>query len=185
MVFAFPIAISFMYGVFIDGASVSSVAGKLYQAYWFPFLLALLIVPIGIRDSFRFSNRIAGPMMRLKRSMVDLAAGHPVRPIQFRPGDFFTDTVDSFNRLVQDYQHLQELFTRGNTSADSKAEHVALQAAKALQRMPGAPLPDSRGTVAPSAPPAGSPVSKPVAAPLPATVTPAVWPTASQNSINA
>jgi hypothetical protein len=183
MVFTFPVAISFMYGVFIDGLPAATVARNLYQAYWFPFLLALLVVPIGIRDSFRFSNRIAGPMMRLKRNMADLAAGHQVRPIYLRPGDFFNDAVDSFNRLVQDYQHLQELITRGGVAADAKAEYIAAQAARALQNVPGAPAADPRKTAPTNAVPAASALASPATIPTVEGQPP--WMPTSQNSVGA
>ncbi len=120
-IFAIPICITFMAGVFIFGHSAGVVARNIFEAASFPLILALLVIPLGIRDSFQFSNRIAGPMMRMKRNMADLAAGQPIHLIRLRPGDFFVDVVDQFNELTEKYLKLQleNAELRGETAAPS------------------------------------------------------------------
>jgi hypothetical protein len=60
---------------------------------WFfngPAIVAsLLLLPLVVVDIVRWSNRFAGPMLRLRRSMRALARGESVKPIEFRGNDFW------------------------------------------------------------------------------------------------
>jgi hypothetical protein len=61
----------------------------------------LCMTPIYLWDMVKLSNRFAGPIMRLQRSMRSLAEGAPVGKLAFRPGDFWLDLADDFNLLVE------------------------------------------------------------------------------------
>ena len=71
---------------------------------WFhygPALIAsLLLVPLVMIDIVRVSNRFAGPLLRLRRLMRDLAAGKPVEPIHFRNNDFWQEIAEEFNAVA-------------------------------------------------------------------------------------
>jgi len=69
--------------------------------YYGPALIAsFLLLPLVIVDIIRLSNRFAGPLMRLRRSMRDLARGEYVEPIEFRDADFWHDFADEFNAVA-------------------------------------------------------------------------------------
>ena len=71
---------------------------------WFfhgPAVIAsFVLLPLVIMDVIRLSNRFAGPMLRLRRQMRELARGEHVDPIRFRDGDFWQDFADEFNSVV-------------------------------------------------------------------------------------
>jgi hypothetical protein len=71
---------------------------------WFHFGPALvastLLLPLVILDMIRLSNRFAGPLLRLRRSMRALARGEHVEPIEVRDGDFWKDFADEFNAVA-------------------------------------------------------------------------------------
>ena len=70
-----------------------------------PTLLALLaLAPLFLRDLCKLSHRFAGPMVRLRRAMRDLADGREVSPIHFRENDFWKDVASDFNRVVKRVQ---------------------------------------------------------------------------------
>jgi hypothetical protein len=75
-----------------------------FDDMWFfygPALIAsFLLLPLLVVDVIRVSNRFAGPMLRLRRSMRQLARGEPVEPIRFRDGDYWHDFADAFNTLA-------------------------------------------------------------------------------------
>lgn len=75
--------------------------GVIWQKYGFFFLLMMAIIPSFIYDTLKLSNRFAGPMVRLKESIRQVADGQPAQPIKFRDGDFWSDVSDEFNRMVQ------------------------------------------------------------------------------------
>ena len=60
---------------------------------------AALLLPLALLDVIRFSNRIAGPMVRIRRAMQQLATEEFVDPLQFREGDFWQDFATHFNAL--------------------------------------------------------------------------------------
>jgi hypothetical protein len=72
-----------------------------------PFAASLILLPIALIDSIRFSHRFAGPMVRVRRLMNDLAAGREVEPLAIRDGDFWNDFAKDFNRLVARVEDLQ------------------------------------------------------------------------------
>lgn len=71
---------------------------------WFHYapaaVASLLLLPLVVIDSIRLTNRVAGPMLRLRRAMQRLAQGEPVQPIIFREGDFWQEIADAFNQIA-------------------------------------------------------------------------------------
>ena len=61
---------------------------------------SLLLLPVVIFDLLRVSNRFAGPMFRLRKSLRELAQGKPVAAVQFRQGDFWQELADDFNTVA-------------------------------------------------------------------------------------
>ncbi len=75
-----------------------------FSDVWFfygPAMLAsLALLPLVVIDIIRVSNRFAGPMLRLRRSMCALTQGEHVDPIEFREGDFWQEFAEEFNALA-------------------------------------------------------------------------------------
>lgn len=68
--------------------------------FYGPALVAsILLLPLVIVDTIRFSNRIVGPLLRLRRSMRELARGENVEPLGFRGTDFWQDFANEFNAV--------------------------------------------------------------------------------------
>lgn len=64
----------------------------------------LAFLPLALIDFVRLSNRFAGPMQQLRRTMQELSRGEPVEPIRFRKGDFWHEFAADFNVLVDRVQ---------------------------------------------------------------------------------
>ena len=79
-----------------------------FDEMWFhygPALIAsFLLLPLVILDIVRLSNRFAGPLVRLRRSMRALARAEDVRPIHFREGDFWQEFADEFNAVADEVE---------------------------------------------------------------------------------
>lgn len=99
---------------FIAGLSVQLLwqptesAAVHLQNYWkqsAPMLVSLLcLLPIFVRDTLTLSNRIAGPICRLRDTVNRLGAGEQVPPLTFRRKDLWGDLPDLFNRMVASLQ---------------------------------------------------------------------------------
>lgn len=76
------------------------------RSYWSnngPYMVALLcLMPVFVRDTLRLSNRMAGPICRLKDTVSRLAEGEDVPPLKFRKGDMWDDLPDKFNAMVKE-----------------------------------------------------------------------------------
>ncbi len=55
----------------------------------------------------RLSNRFAGPMLRLRRSLRALGRGEYVEPLEFRGADFWQEFADDFNSVLRRVQAVQ------------------------------------------------------------------------------
>jgi methyl-accepting chemotaxis protein len=72
-------------------------------------LLATAVsMPVMLWDLVRFSHRFAGPMVRLRSSMLRAAAGEHVAPIRFRQGDYWQDLADAFNAMQARIEQLEQ-----------------------------------------------------------------------------
>jgi hypothetical protein len=84
---------------------------ELWKSYGPPAIASLLILPVVIFDLLRLSNRFAGPVVRLRRSLHDLAHGKPVTAVRFRHGDFWQEFADDFNAVAKQAQRAKDLDT--------------------------------------------------------------------------
>jgi len=79
-----------------------------FDDLWFQyspiFVAWLCLLPVLVIDAVRFSNRFAGPIYRLRRSIKGLAQNEPVRPIKFREKDFWKGLDEEFNVLLRRMQ---------------------------------------------------------------------------------
>lgn len=66
-----------------------------------PLVLAFgVTLPIAVLQLLRFTHRFAGPVVRLRRMMKDLADGQDVPTLKFRPNDYWLDLADEYNRIA-------------------------------------------------------------------------------------
>lgn len=69
-----------------------------------PRIIVWLLILIGYVGIFLtailFSNRLAGPIYRLKRHMNELTEGKKVQPLRFRRNDYFVEVSETYNKLI-------------------------------------------------------------------------------------
>lgn len=88
-------------------------------AFWVPAFL--LLAPIFAYDLLRLSNRFVGPIFRLRRELRRLSNGESVSKMQFREGDYWQDTADSFNRIREELETLRARAPRADASVPAAA----------------------------------------------------------------
>lgn len=94
--------------VWLDRPTSSlQLVGIVMRVCALPFAASLLLLPIVVFDSIRFSHRFAGPMVRLRRGMKDLAEGRVARAVIVREGDFWEDFAEDYNRVVDRVDRLE------------------------------------------------------------------------------
>ena len=64
-------------------------------------VVLLAIFPAFLLDTIRFSNRFAGPVVRLRRSLRELADNGTTAPLSFRDEDFWIEMAGEFNRVKE------------------------------------------------------------------------------------
>jgi hypothetical protein len=88
----------------------------LWSLYRPAALLSLSLLPVVVLDMLRLTNRFAGPLLRVRRAMRDLAQGKAVEAIQFRKGDFWQEFARDFNVVAARLQQLE--MGSGNASEE-------------------------------------------------------------------
>lgn len=88
-------------------------------------LVSLLLVPAIAYDMARLSNRLAGPVSRLRDSLRRLSRGEQVAPLDFRQDDFWRSFAAEFNQLAAraaqtDENHVREIREAEPALAESK-----------------------------------------------------------------
>ncbi len=70
--------------------------------YFSPAIIAsVILLPLFVWDVLKASNRVAGPIHRLRNEMAALAAGRDVKELRFREGDHWSEIAEEFNVLAQ------------------------------------------------------------------------------------
>ncbi len=80
--------------------SLAESAKRFWNTFLPLLIVALALLPVFVLDAVKLSNRFTGPIFRLRRTLASLAAGHAVRPLEFRSNDFWRSLAEDFNRVV-------------------------------------------------------------------------------------
>jgi hypothetical protein len=76
-----------------------------WQAIWplaaSVYVSLLLLLPLFILNSFKLSNRFAGPVGRVRDALRGIAEGKPYSPIHLRDGDFWPEIAQELNAAVE------------------------------------------------------------------------------------
>ena len=93
---------------------------------------SFLLLPIIMIDVVSLTNRFAGPILRLRRSVRALAAGDYVDPIFFRDNDYWQEFAIEFNALSRHVEELKQELAQANkklaaqtSSEDEKTSELA------------------------------------------------------------
>lgn len=103
----FPIAVTLLTGL-PNGPTVAEILTFTWLGFWPTLLASAFVLPLVIWDAIRISHRFAGPMIRLRHALRDLADGKEVTKVTFREGDYWTDLADHFNRLNDRLRQIEQ-----------------------------------------------------------------------------
>ena len=74
---------------------------KHWGFHFTPFcIIALASLPFFLLDTIRLSNRFAGPIVRVRRTLAELAEGKMPEKVTFRKGDFWQALQTDLNRVL-------------------------------------------------------------------------------------
>lgn len=105
----FVVVLLIGFQVFLANGSESTFE-RLQQvlAQFEPALIAALcILPILLLDCLYVTSKFAGPLVRLRKEMRNLADGKSVKPVLFRRNDLYYELTDEFNRLSAEVEKLR------------------------------------------------------------------------------
>ncbi len=106
-VLTLAIVVAAFFGLAVEGVSVWDVITRMLNYFWLPILVSVMVLPILVRDCIRLSNRFTGPVLRLRRGLKALASGEAADRITLRKGDFWQETADDFNRVLEMMEEFQ------------------------------------------------------------------------------
>ena len=92
----------FVWEFLLSGPDVN--LGTCFSAVWKRYAPAAIVLvallPVVVHDTLRLSNRIAGPVFRVRGALRRLALGETVEPIKLRRNDSWQELAADFNRLI-------------------------------------------------------------------------------------
>lgn len=104
-VFVFHFGFAFYFMKQLMASAPTNSLGAVYWEYLgqqLPLLLAFVsLAPIFVFDLLKFSNRIAGPLVRCRRMLNEMAQGKHVAEFEPRKHDLFTGFFQAFNSLIR------------------------------------------------------------------------------------
>ena len=84
-----------------------------FDDLWFQFGPALvasaLLLPLMMFDALRWSHRVVGPMVRLRRGLHELAEHGQSEDIRFRDRDYWQELAKEFNAVARRMRALQDV----------------------------------------------------------------------------
>jgi hypothetical protein len=63
-------------------------------------LVSIAILPAFLRDTIKLTNRFAGPITRLRRTLAQIADGQTPKSLEFRDSDFWRSMANDLNRAL-------------------------------------------------------------------------------------
>lgn len=63
------------------------------------FVALVVLLPVFLNDTVKLTHRFAGPIVRLRHGLADLAAAQPFEPIEIRKTDFWHDLIVNYNAV--------------------------------------------------------------------------------------
>jgi len=73
------------------------------------FISTMALIPAFGWDTLKLTNRVAGPISRLRGALADASAGRAVSPLQFRTNDFWKEIAENFNAVVAGRDQSEEV----------------------------------------------------------------------------
>lgn len=96
--------------------TATGILRDMWDRYRIVVFALMGLVPFFCLDLIMWSHRFAGPMIRIRRSMHDLAAGKAVAPIRLRSRDYWKHLADDFNLLVERIENAEKRATGSETA---------------------------------------------------------------------
>jgi len=94
---------------------------KTFGRHSAPMLVVLLcLIPVFIRDTLTLSNRIVGPICRLRDTVKRMGEGEDVPPLKFRKNDMWEDLPGLFNTMVTRLQDQEPSTPSGDQETDNE-----------------------------------------------------------------
>lgn len=78
-------------------AMLTGILSKIYIRFWIGFFILL---PIAVISATLASHKIAGPLVRIKRSLNQMIGGDYNLKVKLRKGDHLQDVADLLNKLA-------------------------------------------------------------------------------------
>ncbi len=64
------------------------------------FVVSIALLPAFVWDTLKLTHRFAGPILRLRLTLMDAAEGRAVAPLSFRSNDFWREIAENFNTIL-------------------------------------------------------------------------------------
>lgn len=82
---------------FLEGSAAGAIKRLIMPA----MITSLVVLPVALFDMVVFSNRFVGPVYNFRKNLSKFADSGVVEELRFRPGDYYPDLQENFNRVCE------------------------------------------------------------------------------------
>jgi hypothetical protein len=141
-----------VYRVFPEWVSDSGTdSGQDSGRFWYHmtpyFVASAVLFPIVMFHAIRFSNRFAGPMVRVRDTLKQLARRDTPPRLVFRKNDFWSDIADDINEIAAEQGKPSTSAAPSRQSVKGVSGIVAAHAACFVTSSPEGPDDERRGSM--------------------------------------
>ncbi len=85
-------------------------------------LSSVVLIPVVIRDSIKFSQRFVGPILRFQRVIQRVGIDRDIAPLKIRPRDFWKECSQDINAMLVRVAELRPADTKTETPSGELVE---------------------------------------------------------------
>jgi len=99
---------------------------KFAREHFLVLTVPIVLFPVIMWDFLQVTHKVAGPLVRFRNALRDLAAGQTVEKIKLRNGDLLVEFQDAFNEFLDSDHVRNNLASNAVTQSESNSQEDAI-----------------------------------------------------------
>lgn len=87
--------------LFEGSAAIAMIEEERQKIFWALLITSFVILVVMVVGGLVLSNRIVGPVYRLRKHLLDIAGGKDIKDLRFRKKDYFPEVADACNQAIR------------------------------------------------------------------------------------
>lgn len=107
-------------------ASLGDFFANFLREHWLVLSVPIILLPVILRDMLHLTHKVAGPLVRFRNALRQLAAGQPVERIKLRQGDLLMEFQEAFNEFLDSDRLRNDQSLKAGRTSESHSQEDAI-----------------------------------------------------------